>query len=91
MKVIEKISTGKEIPKNVTYEIRGLDVNEYLNDYSYLDKNIAGMNTSAIMFIDPYNFHVIDFVNVISFSRRYYCEILFNLFTSDFLKYFIKL
>jgi len=62
-----------------------MDVNEYLTQYQlfchYFDYNEAG-----ILFVDPYNFRTVILEKLTKFIERYYCEVIFNIFTSDFVR-----
>ena len=62
------------------------DVNDFLTQFDEL-KDIGinkGKENAMILFVDPYNFRSVKFENIISFLNDRYCELFYNVFSSDF-------
>lgn len=83
-KIVERFMKGNP-SDNVKVHIRKLDVNDYLCNYEIFD-NYFGYGSSAIAFIDPYDFGTVKIENLTNFISRYYCEVIFNFFTSDYVR-----
>ena len=82
--IANKILDGK-ILKNVHIYYSNEDVNNYLVNFRTFDK-VLNDAPSTLNFIDPYNFGDVKLSSIKKFINRYYCEVAFNLFTSDFVR-----
>lgn len=58
------------------------DVNEFLTQHNMF-KILLNDSAANIIFIDPYNIRTVKINNVKYFAKNYYCEIFFNVFSSD--------
>lgn len=58
-------------------------MNEYINDFSLFDKTLNS-SSSSILFVDPYNMRSVKINAIREFIKKYYCEVIFNVITSDF-------
>lgn len=87
--ILEKVAANiVDCPANVQVNTSSLDVNEYL---AHLSKNpiignynVFGYGCSTILYVDPYNFGTVEIPAISSILEKYYCELIFNFFTSDF-------
>lgn len=70
-------------PANIIIEKSQEDVNQYLQNYQRFDPLIGWNKSMCLMFIDPYNFRTVEIDKIQGFVKRFYCEVLFNVFTSD--------
>lgn len=69
-------------PANIIVQLRD-DVNDYLENYQMFDQIIGWNRSMCVLFVDPYNFRTVKINRIQKFVERYYCEVLFNVFTSD--------
>jgi len=69
-------------PKNLSIFCANSDVNDYLEGFSQFDRYFRS-KPSSLVFIDPYNAGTVRLTRISSFLKRYYCEVIFNFFTSD--------
>ncbi len=72
-------------PPNVILHFSARDVNDYLTDYNQFDK-ITRNHAATVFFIDPYDMGTVIVDNISNLVKRYYCEIIFNVITSDFVR-----
>lgn len=70
---------------NVKVIVSNTDVNEYLQNFSYFDKYLA-YGSSNILFVDPYDLGTVVIQNLSNFLEKYYAELIFNFFTSDYVR-----
>ncbi|MDD2445630.1 MAG: three-Cys-motif partner protein TcmP [Clostridia bacterium] len=75
----------EEIPENLHLYMNSDDVNDYIyklinNDYLF------NFSSITILYVDPYDFGTVKIPVLKAFANKYYCEILFNLFTSDWVR-----
>lgn len=84
-RIIAKHILGDKIPKNLHVFFSSTDVNSYLTDTSFFDKYLS-YDASTLNFVDPYNFSDVKIKSIRHFAMNYYCEIVFNLFTMDFVR-----
>ena len=68
---------------NITVDYNNQDVNLYLENYQKFDPVLNNSDSFCILFIDPYNFSTVEINKIKKFVTQYYCEVLFNVFTSD--------
>lgn len=61
------------------------DVNIYLSEVGKFEPQ-CGNRAGTILFVDPYNFGSVRLKSIQSFLRKYYCELIYNVFTSDFVR-----
>jgi len=67
-------------PRNLSIYTSCSDVNDYLTNFkSYL-------SYGTILFVDPYDFGTVRLESIKTFTNIYYCELLWNVFTSDFIR-----
>lgn len=71
-------------PQNLNIYFQNEDVNDYLNDIKKLYPQPFLYPSMTILYVDPYSFHTVKISSIENFIRTTYCELLFNLFTSDF-------
>ena len=75
---------NKPCPANLTVNFSNEDVNDYIEQLQKFAKYCGVYNASTLLFVDPYNFGTVK-INVLQkFLRTYYAELIFNVFTSDF-------
>lgn len=81
--VINKIA--EQYPSNLKVHYNVSDANDYLNQ---LDTNseIFGYGKATLLFVDPYDFGTIHIPTLKRLCSRHYFELLFNLFTSDWVR-----
>ena len=87
MAIIKSISDkilGPEYPKNIFVYYYTSDVNEYLRKIQY-NTPCQALN-STILFVDPYDLGTVNIQLLSNFARRFYAEIIFNLFVNDFVR-----
>lgn len=82
--ITKKILNGRQFP-NINVYFSNIDVNQYLTSFNNFDVKLKD-SPSTLNFIDPYNFGDVQLDSIRSFVNRYYCEVAFNLFTSDFVR-----
>lgn len=71
---------------NVKFHKFNKDVNEFLNCFDS-EKNLGIQKyekNSMILFVDPYNYNSVKFESIEFFLSRYYCELFYNFFSSDY-------
>ncbi|SCJ99267.1 Uncharacterised protein [uncultured Eubacterium sp.] len=83
-KLSDNLIKGQNIT-NLEVHISCKDVNRYINDYNIFDSELRKFS-ATILFVDPYDFGTVVIDNIKLFVIRYYCEVIFNLFTSDFVR-----
>lgn len=82
--IAKKILNGRYF-SNINIYFSNADVNQYLTTFNNFDIQLKD-SPSTLNFIDPYNFGDVKLDSIRSFINRYYCEVAFNLFTSDFVR-----
>ena len=70
---------------NLTTCLSCLDVNEFVSNTELFDKLIQ-KRTAAVLFVDPYDAVTVKTPVLKSFVTRYYCEVIYNFFSSDFIR-----
>lgn len=85
--VIEKLlkCLNKDNIHNLNIFISNDDVNVYLKKYDEFNKYLK-YNASTVLFVDPYDFGTVVIDNMKKFLNSYYCELIFNFFSSDFVR-----
>ena len=89
----ERISVLKEVIakvyktslQNLHIYISQKDVNEYLSCLSRETKRFL-YPQATILYVDPYDFGTVHIPTLRTFCEKFYCELLFNLFTSDWVR-----
>lgn len=71
-------------PKNLHIYYNNEDVNEYLENVKKTYYSAFVYPSMTILYVDPYSFHTVKISSIENFIKNTYCELLFNLFTSDF-------
>ena len=73
---------------NIHIVIRNMDVNAFLSDEEFFKKyfNCYPKRSSNLVFVDPYNFCTVKISVLEKFLSKAYCELIFNVFTSDFVR-----
>lgn len=71
-------------PQNLNIFFQNDDVNLYLENVKKLYPQPFSYPSMTILYVDPYSFHTVKLSSIENFIRTTYCELLFNLFTSDF-------
>jgi len=84
-KIIEHLQENMNIPQNVIIHYNCQDVNSYIEDHTIFDKFLI-RDAATIFFVDPYDLGTVVIEKVAEISKRYYCEIIFNVFTSDLVR-----
>ncbi len=85
-RVVERIKKYKNIPENIIVEKKNEDVNVFLQDHLFLNQYIKGYGIATILFVDPFDFGTVKISLLSDIASKYYCEIIFNLFTSDYVR-----
>lgn len=62
-----------------------MDVNIYLANYMLFENKLR-FGSATILFVDPYDFGTVKISRLTGFITRFYCEMIFNFFTSDFVR-----
>lgn len=89
VEVIIKLSKliNYEKLKNINIIVDNMDVNNYLDCFnSKYGNKYLGYGTFTILFVDPYNFGTVKIKKLKDFSEKNYSEIIFNYFSSDYLR-----
>ena len=73
---------------NINIITRNMDVNEFLSNEKFFNKyfNCYPNRSSNLVFVDPYNFCTVKISVLEKFLSKAYCELIFNIFTSDFVR-----
>lgn len=75
----------KSIPVNLHLFIDEDDVNLYIKKLIKNDDKFIYPN-ATILYVDPYDFGTVHIPTLKEFCEKFYCELLFNLFTSDWVR-----
>ena len=84
-KKVANVLFGDEVPKNILLYCNNNDVNDYIRILTTND-NLFTYPNATILYVDPYDFGTVHIPTLRSFANKYYCEIIFNVFTSDFVR-----
>ena len=86
IRIIKKICSElyPSYPLNLHIYTNNEDVNDYLNNIKIAYKDKFEYPSMTILYVDPYGFHTVKIDSIVKFISNTYCELLFNLFTSDF-------
>lgn len=71
---------------NITVKYYTQDVNDFLSNTheAKLYMDCYPSKAQTILFVDPYDFCTVPISAMKNFSERYYCELIYNAFTSDY-------
>lgn len=83
-KIIEKLLSEKR-PFNLNIIKSACDVNDYLHNFDLFDKYFR-YGGATVMFVDPYDFGTVIIDRIKGFIDRYYSEVIFNFFISDYVR-----
>lgn len=82
IKILNEILNSYDKPNNLKISVKNKEVVEYLN--LLIDKNVFTGSCFTLLYTDPYNFGIPNLLSTIkNFIDKYYCELLFNFFSSD--------
>ena len=82
VKILKELISQYGIPNNLKISISDKDVVNYLS--LLIEKNIFNNSCFTLLYTDPYNFGIPNLLTTIkTFIDKYYCELLFNYFSSD--------
>lgn len=80
--VLKKLISNYNTPNNLKINITDKDVVKYLT--LLIEKNIFSNSCFTLLYTDPYNFGIPNLLTTIkTFIDKFYCELLFNYFSSD--------
>lgn len=92
--IFKKILRSCIVPaKNLYAKIQNIDVNLYLDTIANnRQKNyeLFGYGGCTLIYVDPYNFGTVQISRLQNILKNNYCELLFNLFTSDYVRNIAK-
>lgn len=71
--------------KNLKIYVSNKDVNDYLQQYDIFNQHLK-YNASTVLFVDPYDFGTVIIDRMVNFLNEYYCELIFNFFSSDYVR-----
>lgn len=84
--IIEKIPEKQ----NLNVKINNCDVNSYLEklcENPIIDnKQIFRFGSANIIYVDPFNFGTVQIPKISAILEKYYCELIFNFFISDYVR-----
>lgn len=78
---------------NLLVYLKDKDVNDYLDMIIASSQNKQGLfayGKCNLIYVDPYNFGTVQISKLHNILEKNYCELLFNLFTSDFVRNIAK-
>lgn len=81
--VLNKILGGFTSPNLIIY-YHVSDVNDYLLNFKLFDTHMGFAST--VLFVDPYDFGTVKIDHLTAFISKYYCEVIFNFFISDYVR-----
>lgn len=73
-------------PRNLIVHYSNADVNDYLGQVSTFKAQCGAYNAVTLLFVDPYNFGTVKLKPLQDFLKAFYAELIFNVFTSDFVR-----
>ena len=80
--------------KNLHVWTSSMDVNDFLEKVSdsthSLHNRLFAFGNCNLIYVDPYNFGTVQISRLQDILRNNYCELLFNLFTSDYVRNIAK-
>lgn len=76
---------NSKIPDNVNIFFDVMDVNDYIESIDKYNDKLKN-NSCTLLFVDPYNFGTVKIKLLHEFLKKYYSELIFNYFSSDYLR-----
>lgn len=61
------------------------DVNDYITNFTLFDSYLL-YEASNILFVDPYDLRTVKINSLRAFVQKYYCEVIFNVMTYDYIR-----
>ena len=88
IRIIKEVlhSICNTLPNNLHVYYENEDVNVYLKQLINKHPQLFKYPSRTVLYVDPYDFHTVIIENLSYFIASTYCELLFNLFTSDYLR-----
>lgn len=83
-RIAEKL-LSLEKQSNINIYVSSLNVNDYLHNYNLFD-DFFRYGGASVVFVDPYDFGTVIIDRLSCFITRYYCEVIFNFFISDYVR-----
>ena len=86
-KVVLNVLVKKE--PNLYIRFANVDVNECLDSIASSPKLVRALfsyGNCTLLYVDPYNFGTVEIKKLHNILKNEYCELLFNLFTSDYVR-----
>ena len=96
IKIFDKIYQKYILPQkssNLRVHSKNKDVNDYLDMIAADSQNKQGLfayGKCNLIYVDPYNFGTVQISKLHAILENNYCELLFNLFTSDYVRNIAK-
>lgn len=96
IKIFDKIYQKYILPQkssNLQVHSKNKDVNDYLDMIAADSQNKQGLfayGKCNLIYVDPYNFGTVQISKLHAILENNYCELLFNLFTSDYVRNIAK-
>jgi len=86
IRIIKEVCSSlySSYPQNLHIYFHNEDVNVYLDNIKKTHGGAFIFPSMTILYVDPYSFHTVKISAIENFIKTTYCELLFNLFTSDF-------
>lgn len=82
IRVLNGLISNYNVPNNLKINIKDKEVVEYLS--LLIEKNTFSNSCFTLLYTDPYNFGIPNLLTTIkTFIDKFYCELLFNYFSSD--------
>lgn len=81
-KIICSFLTNENL-NNIFVSYKTVDVNDYIEKHLLFEKSLKNA-ASNILFIDPYDMRKVKINSIRNFIKYFYCEVVFNVMTSDF-------
>ena len=73
---------------NIQVITRNMDVNDFLSDLQFINQYFScyPKRSANLVFVDPYNFCTVKVSLLEKLLSKFYCELLFNIFTNDYVR-----
>ena len=86
--ILDVISNVVVASSNIHIVTNNADVNDFLLNDAFFNKyfNCYPNRSSNVVFVDPYNFCTVKISSLEHFLSKTYCELIFNIFTNDFVR-----
>lgn len=83
LKIIINYYLEQEKIHNIFVFYGETDINDYITNFTLFDSYLLN-EASNILFVDPYDLRTVKIDSIRTFVQKYYCEVIFNVMTSDF-------